>query len=206
MHPNPSFRKADQTQNLEFASQRSFGTLAVNSDEGPLLAHIPFLLNPEGTRLEGHLVRSNPILKLIDRGTAAVMSIAGPDAYISPDWYNTENQVPTWNYIAVHLRGSLVQLPQEELRPHLQRLSDFFEKKLAPKPAWKLDKMDDHALAKMMNMIVPIALDVTEINGTWKLAQNKPEQAGISAAQNISLSTPGSQQEQIAHLMLSPPC
>jgi transcriptional regulator len=206
MHPNLIFRKAEQAQNLAFARQRSFGTLVINAANAPLLAHIPFLLSEDGSRIEGHLVRSNPILKLIGEGIEAVMSVTGPDAYISPDWYEIDNQVPTWNYISVNLRGKLFQLPQDELLPHLNRLSTHFEKQLAPKPVWTLDKMDEQALAKMTRMIVPIALEISEIDGTWKLAQNKPDQARIAAAQQVKASKLGSQTDEIAGLMNNPPC
>ena len=116
MHPNPAFRKAEDAQNIEFARDRAFGVLAINADGGPLMSHIPFQLSEDGTYLEAHLVRSNPILRaLVDGPLEAVIAVSGADAYISPDWYGVADQVPTWNYVAVHLRGSLRALPQEEL-------------------------------------------------------------------------------------------
>ncbi len=88
MHPNPAFRKANQDANLAFARQRAFGALAVNGPEGPLLAHIPFQLSEDGRRLEAHLVRSNPLWRLLqqDGPQQAVVAVGGADSYISPDW------------------------------------------------------------------------------------------------------------------------
>lgn len=209
MHPNKFFRKANDLQNIKFARERSFGTLAINAENGPLLSHIPFQLNEAGDSLEAHLVRSNPILKSIGakgEDVDAVISVIGPDTYVSPDWYGIEDQVPTWNYIAVHLRGKLIRLPQDELPAILERLSNNFEQQLLSKPVWEMKKVEQSKLEKMQNMIVPVFLQISEINGTWKLAQNKPEEARLSAAQQIANSGIGSQIEEIAELMIKPPC
>ena len=65
MHPNPAFRGTPRDANLEFARTRGFGTLCANGADGPILAHVPFLLSENGAALELHLVRSNPLLKLL---------------------------------------------------------------------------------------------------------------------------------------------
>lgn len=141
MHPNPAFRGASRDENLGFARDRGFGVLMVNGDPFPLCSHVPFLLADDGKSAEMHLVRSNPILGcLADGGVAARMAVSGPDGYVSPDWYGMPDQVPTWNYVAVHLSGRLHALPSDELSGHLERLSRFFEARLAPKPPWGLGK------------------------------------------------------------------
>ncbi|MEM7243675.1 MAG: FMN-binding negative transcriptional regulator, partial [Pseudomonadota bacterium] len=170
MHPNPIFRKEERARHIALAQSRAFGMLTINADPAPLLAHIPFQISDDGTSLDAHLVRSNPIArKLRHRPCAAILAVQGPDAYISPDWYKVEDQVPTWNYAAVHLHGRVELLPDEALRTVLEHLSDSMEKRLLPKPIWKMDKVDDTAMAKMMRQIVPIAMQVDDIDGTWKL-------------------------------------
>ena len=186
MHPNPVFRKQTEAANITFARQRSFGVLAVNSPDGPLLSHIPFNLSQDGSYLEAHLVRSNPILRLLDEPQPAVVAITGSDAYISPDWYGIENQVPTWNYVAVHLRGTLKRLPDDALHPILERLSENFETRLAPKKPWTIGKMDQDVYSRMLRQIVPVALDVATIDGTWKLSQNKPDEVRLAAADGLA--------------------
>ncbi len=205
MHPNPVFRKAEKVQNLEFARDRSFGALSINADAGPLVAHVPFQLSEDGTYLEAHLVRSNPIARALKEPQKAVIAISGGDGYISPDWYGVDDQVPTWNYVAVHLRGSLRLLPDTELRGILERLSDMMEARLAPKPIWKIDKVSDEALAKMLRQIVPIAMDVDDIDSTWKLGQNKPDEARLGASEAMSETGFGLGYDYIADLMKSPP-
>lgn len=114
-----------------------------------------------------------------------MMVVSGPDAYVSPDWYGVDDQVPTWNYVAVHLRGTLKALPASQLRFHLQALSGLFEQRLAPKPVWKLDKVNPDALAKLEKMIVPVEFAIDSTEGTWKLSQNKPQSARLEAADFI---------------------
>lgn len=203
MHPNPAFRKTAQQTNIEFARARSFGILAVNSDEGPLLSHIPFQLSGDGSELEAHLVRSNPILRLLEQPVPAVMAVSGGDAYVSPDWYGVENQVPTWNYVAVHLRGSLERLAQEKLPGILERLSADLEQRLAPKPPWKIDKMDADAFQKLERQIVPVRMRVTDIQGTWKLSQNKPDEAQTGAQAGIEAAPVGMNTKGIVEWMRS---
>ncbi|MGZ9809267.1 FMN-binding negative transcriptional regulator [Pseudoroseicyclus sp. H15] len=184
MHPNPVFHTRSPEANLAFARQRGFGTLAVAVAGEPLLAHVPFVVT-EG-EVEAHLLRSNPIARaLLAAPLRARLAVTGPEGYVSPDWYGLEDQVPTWNYVAVHLTGELELRPADELRAHLDRLSAEFEARLAPKPPWLTAKMPPDLLARMMRSIVPVRLRVAEVDGTWKLGQNKPEPARLSAADQI---------------------
>ncbi|KIN62614.1 Transcriptional regulator [Sulfitobacter noctilucicola] len=202
MHPNPVFHDADAARNMGFARDRGFGTLAINAEDGPLMSHIPFLLNAEGTVAELHLVRSNPIVRALKRPVAARIAIQGPDSYISPDWYGVADQVPTWNYVAVRLTGSLELRPQEELHDLLDRQSAMFENRLAPKAPWKTAKMSEGVMDRMMRMIVPCRMQVTGIDGTWKLGQNKPEDVRKSAAENVTAHGIGAEVDVLAALMM----
>jgi len=192
MHPNPIFRNPPTDKNIEFARQRSFGIVSINAENGPLMSHIPFQLSEDGKYLEAHLVRSNPIVRLLKQPIPAAIAVSGGDAYISPDWYGVDQQVPTWNYVAVHIRGSLRLLDQQELHGVLERLSASMEQRLMPKAPWKIDKIDVDIYEKMQRQIVPIAMDIEDIQGTWKLSQNKPDKVrkgAISGVENARLGT-----------------
>lgn len=202
MHPNPAFRGETRDDHLAFARARAFGTLAVNADPTPLLSHIPFLLDTSGTTADLHLVRSNPIARL--GATPAVISVTGPDGYVSPDWYGVADQVPTWNYVAVHLRGQLEPLPHDTMRDMLDRQSAHFEDQLAPKPPWKTDKMTPEVLERMMRQILPFRLHIEEVNGTWKLNQNKDDAVRMRAAEQIA-SGQGVELAALARLMRNVP-
>jgi transcriptional regulator len=181
MHPNPAFRKTTPERNLEFARARGFGVLAVNGPGGPVMAHVPFVLSADGGHADLHLARSNGIV-LAGGPLAAVLAVSGPDAYVSPDWYGVADQVPTWNYVAVHLRGTLQQAGPEALEPHLHALSERFEAELAPKPIWRPGKMSEGVMERMMRMILPFRLTITGVEGTSKLGQNKTPEARAGVA------------------------
>jgi len=204
MHPNPAFRKTPAQTNLDFARERGFGILSINGDPAPLIAHIPFALSEDGKTADLHLVRSNPITRACTGTMPAVIAVSGPDSYISPDWYGVDDQVPTWNYTAIHLRGTLTQLPPEDLRASIDTLAARFENRLLPKSPWSNAKMPPEALAKMMRMITPFRFNIETVDGTWKLGQNKPESARLSAAQNVQAYGIGSEIALLAALMMAP--
>lgn len=206
MHPNPAFRQEPRDRNLAFARARGFGILSMNGPDGPLAAHIPFLLNEDASFAEMHLARSNPIARA-QLPAPALLAISGPDAYISPDWYGPHDevpdQVPTWNYVAVHLRGVLESLPDEALRPHVDALSAEHEGRIADKRPWTSAKMTDGALPRMLRMILPFRFRVTSVEGTWKLNQNKTPEIRARAA--AALSQGNASAQQIAALILDLP-
>jgi transcriptional regulator len=201
MHPNPVFHDADSARNIAFARARAFGVLAISAEDGPLISHIPFLLNEEASCADLHLVRSNPIARMGEGPHIAKIIVSGPDSYVSPDWYGVHDQVPTWNYVAVHLTGILQRLPQEVMHDMLDRQSAAYEQKLLPKTPWVTGKMTPEVLEKMMRMIVPFRFTVTGVDGTWKLGQNKPEQARLNAANEMAAHGIGSESDLIAAMM-----
>ncbi|KAJ57113.1 negative transcriptional regulator [Actibacterium mucosum KCTC 23349] len=200
MHPNPVFRKTPPDQNLQFADAQSFGCLSINGADGPMLAHVPFLLAEDGKSADLHLVRSNPIARA-ELPARGVIAVQGPHGYVSPDWYGIDDQVPTWNYVAVHLRGKLETRPGAEMPDLLTRLSAHFERDLAPKPEWKMDKMSGAALAKMMRMIVPLRLHIDSVDGTWKLNQNKDDAVRQAAINRVTEGRRGMELQRLAQLM-----
>jgi transcriptional regulator len=129
------------------------------------------------------------------------MIVSGPHGYISPDWYGIEDQVPTWNYVAIHLRGQVRLLEETALRAHVDEMSGQFEARLAPKPIWLTEKVDPDALSRMMRMIAPIEMAISDVQGTWKLAQNKSEEARVGAAAGLE----GQGRSDLAALMRNPP-
>lgn len=206
MHPNPIFRNAEAEHSLAFARERSFGTLAMNAEPAPLFAHIPFLLNDDASHADLHLVRSNPIARALKEGPQNVrLAVTAPDSYISPDWYGVEDQVPTWNYIAVHFIGQLELQPQEHLHALLDRQSAHFENQLLPKTPWTTSKMSEGVMEKMMRAIVPVRLYIEDMQSTWKLGQNKPDDVRTLAADHVAQSGIGQDTSTLAHWMQTPP-
>lgn len=204
MHPNPIYHSEHHDKDIAFVRERAFGTLVVNGDPVPLVSFVPVLMSEDGSEVLIHLVRSNPIARALKTPLPARIAVSGPDAYISPDWYGLEDQVPTWNYVAVEVTGTLELMPHDRMREVLDAQSAFFEERLLPKTPWKTDKMAPDALDRMMRMIVPCRMTVSEIAATWKLGQNKPEAARLSAAEKLRTGL-GVERDRLADLMRVPP-
>jgi transcriptional regulator len=206
MHPNPIFRAEPAARHLAFARARAFGLLTVcgpdsGTQEGPLAAHVPFLLDAAGGSADLHLMRSNPVARALGTPRPALLAVTGPDGYVSPDWYGMDDQVPTWNYAAVHLRGTLETLPAESLRGVLDRLSDAMEARLDKRP-WTTAKMSPGVMERMMRALVACRLTIASVDGTWKLGQNKPAAARRAAAAELEReAAPGQELAALAALM-----
>lgn len=204
MHPNPAFRNTPEARNIGFAREQGFGLLGVGTEGVPLVSHIPFLLSEDGRKAEFHLVRSNPIARLLGAPLQARLAVQGAHSYVSPDWYEVEDQVPTWNYIAVHLVGEVRLQPQEALHDLLDRQSARFEDKLLPKTPWTTSKMSAGVMERMMRQIVPCVMQVAEIDGTWKLNQNKPDDVRLRAAEAVDAHGLGQEVAALAAHMRAP--
>ena len=203
MHPNPHFRKETNGRNLAFVRERGFGALAINAADGPLVSHVPFNLLDDDRTVELHLLRSNPIVQILkqEQDQPAVLAVTGSDSYVSPDWYGVDDQVPTWNYVAVHLRGRLSLMPSASLHKVLCGISATMEARLLPKKPWTTDKMTPEIYERMQRQIVPVSLDVDTIEGTWKLSQNKPAEVRLAAAEMVADHGQGSEIRTMSGLM-----
>jgi transcriptional regulator len=140
-------------------------------DEVPFASHLPFLVEPDAGSngyLWGHMARANPHWPTL-AGEVLVI-FPGPHAYISPAWYEEDNTVPTWNYIAVHVYGkiTLTHAP-DELRKIVEDSVHYYESN-RPKP-WVLDSSADY-VSKMLKGIVGFKIEITHLEGKWKLNQN----------------------------------
>ncbi len=148
--------------------------------------HIPVVLDAERGELGSlrfHLARVNPTSKALTDDREALLVFVGPHTYISPDWYASENLVPTWNYAVVHAYGVPRTLDDAGLRRLLDDLSASQESWL-PKTPWTTDKMPLELVEKMCKAIVGFDLPITELQSKWKLNQNRgaDDRAGVAAA------------------------
>lgn len=188
MHPATAFRWADEAEILTFVEARAFATI-VTAGEAPLVAHAPVLVDRDDrgvARLLLHLSRGNAIARVLP--TRAVIVVTGADAYISPDWYTTENQVPTWNYVAAELTGTLTPTDDATLLDILARQSAMFEGRLPKDRPWTLDKLAPATLATLQKGIVGVTFAIESARGTRKLSQNKSagDHAAVIAALDAS--------------------
>jgi transcriptional regulator len=176
MYVHPAF-KTDEEDAWSFVEARGFGAVVALDGAKPVASHVPLLAErgADGARLQFHVARVNPLHEIIARSPQVLVTVSGPDAYISPDWYVSREQVPTWNYVAVHLNGRARVLPPETALAHVEALSQRFEARLAPKPPWAMSKVPEKKLVAMLRAIVVIEMAVESIEASWKLGQHKTQ-------------------------------
>lgn len=144
-----------------------FGLLVTAAGGVPFATHLPFLLDREGGLL-GHLARANPQWQSLEAGEALAV-FSGPHAYVSPAWYEAENVVPTWNYVAVHVYGRCRLVEGEELAVLLSRSVEHFDRQ-----GWRLS--GDEIVSRLAKGVVGFRMEMARVEGKWKLSQNQPRE------------------------------
>jgi transcriptional regulator len=155
--------------------QRVFATIAAIVGGAVTFAYAPVILDAENGARGGirfHFAIGNALAKL-EGGARVWVSVTGPDAYVSPDWYKSIVTVPTWNYIAVEGEGGVRRTSREELRQLVVDLSAQEEQKLLPKPPWLIDKVPPERTEMLLNGIVGFSLSFERLEGKFKLSQDK---------------------------------
>ena len=201
MYVPPSFSETDLEKLHEFIDLHSFATLISQAGNEPVATHLPLLLNrgqgPQGT-LIGHMARAN------SHGQTAVSQrvlaiFHGPHAYISPSWYESANVVPTWNYVAVHVYGTLRLIEdQSRLSALIHRMVERYES-TQPNP-WSLVSQDEGFVSKMLDAIIGFEVEIDRIEGKWKLSQNHPSERREKIVRQLRISD-SPDAGQIADLM-----
>ena len=181
MHPDRAFAWHDEAEIRAFVAEVAFAHLFVATPHGPMVAHVPLVPTADGFAF--HLARANRAMPHLN-DAPVLASVAGPDAYVSPDWYATADQVPTWNYVAAEIDGVARRLPDEALPEHLDQLSAAHELRLAPKRPWTVEEVAPARLAAMLRAIALFELTPRAVRGTRKFSQNKAaaDRAGVAAA------------------------
>jgi transcriptional regulator len=189
MYVHPAF-KVHPAASLAFAAARGFG-LVIASDGGrPVASPLPFrLIEQDGKmpKLEFHVARANPLGAIAEKGGTWLVAVHGHDAYVSPDWYASKEQVPTWLYETVQLSGPVRVIPGDHTRQHTEALSAKFESWLAPKEPWLLDKVPDRRREMLLSAIVAVEMTVETVEGAFKLNQHKQDEDHVAIATALSL-------------------
>jgi transcriptional regulator len=171
----PSHFAENDTARLYDAMERhSFATLVSLGSDGLEASHLPLLVDrAAGTRgtILGHMARANLQWKAA-AGQDVLAIFSGPHAYISPQWYEAQQVVPTWNYVAVHAYGRLELTDDEaEVRRLLDRTVQIYEAR-QPQP-WRMNEPADF-VERLVKQIVAFRIPITRLEGKWKLNQNRP--------------------------------
>ena len=174
MYIPAAFAETDPARLHAFIRRHSFAVLTSHDERGLTASHLPLLLDsgagPLG-QLLGHMARANPQWRDLRGEVMGVFS--GPHAYVSPAWYEEKGTVPTWNYIAVHAYGTFhVVEDKDALLAILRRSVTTYE---SPRPQpWTFDEREAH-VERMLKAIVGFRIEITRLEGKWKLSQNQTE-------------------------------
>lgn len=187
----PSHFKEDDIDKLQqYIRDYGLGLLVVADDAGIEANHVPFHLIPEegGSLglLQCHLARSNPAWQRLQDGARVLVVFQGPDAYISPSWYETKSEtgrvVPTWNYLAVHAEGQARIIEDSSwLKHHLHRLTEQNESGMSA--PWSVDDAPADFTERLVQAIVGVEIKIDSLTGKLKASQNQPERnrVGVKA-------------------------
>ncbi len=179
-------------------------TLVTHGPDGFRASILPMLFDPDdgphGT-LRGHLARGNPQWRGIEAsidaaGDGAGEALAifdGPDAYVSPAWYEekrlTGKVVPTWNYVTIQAHGALKTIHDADwLIPHVARLVERHEAGRAD--PWALTDAPDDYVRTQARAIVGLELRISRLEAKAKLSQNRSDADIEGAIDGLAAGSP----------------
>jgi len=180
---NPSaFRVLNRGMIIDFIRKNSLGIVFSSYNGEYYSSHIPFLVDDSCTTLTGHMAKANPHWTVLERNEVLVV-FQGLNHYISPTWYNERGAVPTWNYVTVHIKGSVTLVSGSEGKMTIvDNLTEFFEPLYGWK--WKPD-WEDRSMLEMLDAIVGFQVHIYEVEGKWKMSQNHPIENRKSLIENL---------------------
>ncbi|MGB5317299.1 MAG: FMN-binding negative transcriptional regulator, partial [Robiginitalea sp.] len=174
MYIPSAYRNENPAEIRKFLKDNAFGILVSTGPSGPMATHLPLELEEKKDQtlvLKGHFARANPQWRHIADADEVLCIFNGPHAYVSSSWYQ-EEEVPTWNYMAVHLKGVYRMQTQEELWEALHALVDKYESD-SEKPV-SLHQMSRATLAQVRG-IVGFEIRVTRLDAAFKLSQGRSQ-------------------------------
>jgi len=194
MYQPPHFREDDLSVQHALIRAHPLGLLVTFGSEGIEANPIPFVLDARASTLgtlRAHLSRANAQWRTFDPDQEALVVFQGPETYITPSWYAAKREhgkvVPTWNYAIVQARGRLtVRDDPDWLRQQISALTDMQE---APRPEpWTVSDAPEPFVAAQLKGIVGVEIEISRIEGKWKVSQNRAEadRLGVSAGLRLS--------------------
>ncbi|OLS37016.1 transcriptional regulator [Alkalihalophilus pseudofirmus] len=185
MYIPKAFKLNDQAVIEQVIKENGFATLFSQYNGKPAATHLPLMLDKDSRYLYGHFARPNSQWKDIE-GQTVLAVFQGPHSYISPTWYETETAVPTWNYLSVHVYGS-VELIDEE-KSTLAALRELIDKYEDPDSTYNLNEVDSDYIDGLRKGIQAFRIRIIDIEGKAKLSQNHPKERQERVAEQLAKS------------------
>ena len=171
MYVPDHFAVTDPAVLFDFIARHSFGLLVSRRDGEPFATHLPLLLDRATNTLVGHVARANPQWRSL-AGQTVLVVFSGPHAYVSPSWYESDNVVPTWNYVAVHAYGRAEVFEEPAALLAVVRDSVRTYEASMPRP-WDFPDGSQY-IERLLKGIVGVRVAVERWEGKWKMSQNHP--------------------------------
>ena len=204
MYVPAHFKLEDEAEINRLIESQNFGLLVTHGEAGLQASHIPFRWDADRRILEGHLARPNPQcadLRALATGDGEALAIfQGPHAYISPRYYASDVNVPTWNYLAVHCYGRVALFEAEEVAFAQQERLVAFQEGGREKP-WSMEDMDQRRVRGMLRGILAFSLQVTRIDAKAKLGQNKSAEDRAASSRALDAQASDPLEKESARLM-----
>ena len=178
MYNLPYYKEKDGDKVLAFIKEHPFAMLiGVDAEQKPVATQIPFLfVEKEGHfYLRGHIMKGNDHHKAFMDNPQVLAVFTGPHTYVSASWYANKQQASTWNYMAVHAKGELSFLEDNELLKMLDELTSFYENDPSSPSLYK--ELPEEYVMRLTKAIVAFEIKVTAIDHVFKLSQNRDKKS-----------------------------
>lgn len=180
-YPPQYHQSKDKEKLIAVVKKYPLASIISVSDGKPLITHLPVIYNEKTGTLVGHIDKNNPQAKFLQKNKEVNLIFKGPDTYISPSVYTTI-QLPTWNYIIVHIKGIATSITDPEKAK--QTLVDMTSCLEAPEHLYRLD-MNDSKMERAINYIHAFEIEITSWEGKFKLSQDKCDKDQEHAKQEL---------------------
>ncbi|MFC7358092.1 FMN-binding negative transcriptional regulator [Jejudonia soesokkakensis] len=198
MYPPSHHQSQDIQKMIAVIKNYPLGMLVSAKNDEPFITHIPIIYNDKSGKLVAHIDKFNPQVETLVDGADVTVVFKGPDTYISPSIYTTQ-QLPTWNYIIVHVKGTISLINEPEAAKNTMiAMTEFLEQ---PDQKYILDK-ENKSMDRFVNYIQAFDITITNWEGKFKLSQDKNAQDYENAKQELLKNTPSTKRVFIEEIYL----
>ncbi len=189
MYSLPYFKEPDEKVVREFIDKHPFAFVTgCDANNRPVATQLPVFLEEDGSRLilRGHMMKNTDHHKAFIHNRELLVVFTGPHAYVSATWYSDPHQASTWNYMSVHVRGTIRFLGDEELVDVLRKDTLYFENN-NPQSTTIYDNLSPEYTLHLMKAIVAFEIEVTAMENVFKLSQNRDKQSFLNIIEKLEV-------------------
>jgi transcriptional regulator len=196
----PSFNRVEDRPAINaFIHAHAFATLITNAGGETIASHLPVLFDEKTNVLRSHMARANEQWKQFADAEEVLCIFHGPHAYVSPSWYEEQHTVPTWNYAVAHVYGKPALVDDAELK---QIVFDTTAKFESPMPTPWTIPLSEQEITAMLKAIVGFKIDITRVEGKFKLGQNRSREDQDKMLRNLQ-NAPDAESRALAKFILA---